>query len=211
VFGHVVTGNFFDVIGIAASRGRMLLADDDTASAQAAAVLSFNFWKRRFGATPDAVGRSMILNGYRFTIVGIAPEGFIGAIPPFSADVWVPYAMWARLRHLQSSEAAAWRANRRRVYGMILGRLARGITRAQAEEALNALDTRLMQAYPDPNQRLRLGPIRVAPVRGMYFIPEGRRFAAAIGGILLAALGVCSWRCGSLTCCLPCARGRRTP
>src|SRR5262245_10035923 len=74
-----VSGNFFSVLGVSAVAGRTLTEDDDAASgAQPVAVISYNFWQRRFGLDPGVVGRKIALDDFPFTIVGVAPLGFFG-------------------------------------------------------------------------------------------------------------------------------------
>ncbi len=72
-FGEIVSGEYFPVLGVRAARGRLLEPSDDRAGAPPAVVLSHAFWTRRFGGSPDAVGRTIALNGQPFTIVGVAP------------------------------------------------------------------------------------------------------------------------------------------
>src|SRR6185436_9017906 len=79
VSGVIVTGNFFEVLGVRAARGRLLSPrDDETPGAHPVAVISHEFWQSRFGGRDDAVGREVRLNGHVFTIVGVAPAGFPG-------------------------------------------------------------------------------------------------------------------------------------
>src|SRR4029078_9663141 len=74
-----VSGNFFDVLGVKPSLGRLLTeADDDPANTQAGAVISYEFWSRRFGLDPSVVGRSIAVNDKAVTIVGVAPRGVFG-------------------------------------------------------------------------------------------------------------------------------------
>lgn len=72
VAGEAVSGNFFSVLGVNAALGRLLTeADDQTPGAHQVAVLSFNFWQRRFGADPNTIGQTIILNKYPFTVIGV--------------------------------------------------------------------------------------------------------------------------------------------
>src|SRR5207302_3656861 len=86
-----VSGNFFSVLGVGAVVGRTLTEDDDKAlSPQPVAVISYKFWKNRFGLSPDVVGRKILLNDFPFIIVGVAPPGFIGFEVGYHPDVWWP-------------------------------------------------------------------------------------------------------------------------
>src|SRR5262249_38859088 len=74
-----VTGNFFDVLGINPVLGRVFTEDDDRKyDAHAVAVISYNFWKRRFALDPGIVGRQITLNDFPFMIIGVTPPGFTG-------------------------------------------------------------------------------------------------------------------------------------
>jgi predicted permease len=99
VSGLIVTGNFFDVLGIHASQGRLLSrADDETPGAHPVAVISYDFWQSRFAGQPDVVGREIRLNGHVFTIVGVAPAGFHGPQLGGVRHLYVPMMMQAIMR-----------------------------------------------------------------------------------------------------------------
>ena len=99
VNGLIVTGNFFDVLGVRAARGRLLSpADDVTPGAHPVAVISHDFWQTRFAGQPDVVGRDVRLNGHVFTIVGITPAGFPGVLMSGARSVYVPMMMQAIMR-----------------------------------------------------------------------------------------------------------------
>jgi len=94
VLGEVVSGNYFSVLGVDALRGRTFLYEEDRVpGAHPVAVVSYGLWKRSFGLDPDLVGKTISLNGNTFTIVGVAPEGFVGVSTPVHADVWIPTMM----------------------------------------------------------------------------------------------------------------------
>ena len=122
------------MLGVAATRGRIFVDQEDRANAEPVAMLSDNFWERRFGRDPGVLERKLRLNGINVAIVGIAPRDFGGtsmAVP----DVWAPLALVARMTPERDFLHAA--ANRCcRVYG----RLRPGVTEAQAREDLNALE-----------------------------------------------------------------------
>ena len=89
-----VSGNFFSVLGVSAIAGRTLTEDDDQASSpQPVAVISYQFWQRRFGLDPGVVGKKITLDDFPFTIVGVAPPGFFGFEVGFSPDLWWPLQM----------------------------------------------------------------------------------------------------------------------
>ncbi|MCW5969944.1 MAG: ABC transporter permease [Blastocatellales bacterium] len=99
VQGEEVSGNFFSVLGVSAAIGRVLTeADDRTPGAHAAAVLSFNFWQRRFGADPSIVGQTIRLNNYPFTVIGVTQRGFQGVEVGAAPDVRIPLLMDGQVR-----------------------------------------------------------------------------------------------------------------
>ncbi|HXG54780.1 MAG TPA: ABC transporter permease [Vicinamibacterales bacterium] len=90
--GQIVTTNMFDLLGVEPVYGRAFAA---TENREPVAVLSFNTWQRTLGADPAAVGRAVTLNGRPFTIIGVAPEGFIGPDLSEPAELWIPLGMHA--------------------------------------------------------------------------------------------------------------------
>jgi predicted permease len=89
-----VSGNFFSELGVKAVAGRMLTEDDDSPSGgQPVAVISYNYWKRRFDFDPDVIGRNITLDDFPFTIVGVAPPGFFGIEVGSNTDLWWPIRM----------------------------------------------------------------------------------------------------------------------
>jgi len=89
-----VSGAFFSELGVGAVAGRTLTEADDTqAGARPVAVISYNYWKRRFGLDPGVVGRKITLDDFPFTIVGVAPPGFFGIEVGGNVDLWWPIRM----------------------------------------------------------------------------------------------------------------------
>src|SRR5688572_29257298 len=95
---HVVSGNYFGVLGVSPAVGRLLDESDDRRDAPPAAVLSHDFWIRRFAGSPEAVGKMIMVNGASFTITGVMPRGFAGTLQVAQpADVMLPLASYAAL------------------------------------------------------------------------------------------------------------------
>ena len=96
--GELVTGNYFDVLGVRAQIGRIFTPDDDrTPGGHPVAVLSHNFWMRRFAGDPGVLNRTISLNGLPMTIVGVTPPGFFGIVVGENPDVMVPVMMKAQM------------------------------------------------------------------------------------------------------------------
>ncbi len=97
--GQLVSGNWFDVLGVKAAAGRLLgPADSPAPGAERVVVLSHDYWTREFGADPRVIGTTMKLNGVSLTIVGVAAEGFVGINVGQRADFWVPVTLQHDLR-----------------------------------------------------------------------------------------------------------------
>ncbi|HWB16250.1 MAG TPA: ABC transporter permease [Vicinamibacterales bacterium] len=100
---QLVSGNYFDVIGVGAEAGRLLTPQDDvTVDAHPVAVVSHAFWLRRLAGDPSAVGETLTVNGSPLTIVGVVPRAFSGLWTDAPVSVWVPLAMQHGVRYLQN-------------------------------------------------------------------------------------------------------------
>ena len=127
---HLVSGNYFDVLGVEAAMGRILRPDDDKPNANPVAVVSNGYWKQRLHSDPNAVGKVAVLNGTAFTIVGVTPAEFFGERVRPAPDYWLP------LNFQPQIEQRASFLDRTDTYWLsLLGRLRPGATREQAQEA----------------------------------------------------------------------------
>lgn len=143
----VVSGNYFKILGVHAIRGRTFLPEEDTVGAQPVALVSYNFWDRRFARDPGLLGRNLKLNGVDVTIVGITPRDFSGTASTVP-DFWVPLALESRLAH-----NADLLHDRNSVCCRMFGRLAKGIAKRQAAVEMNTLAARLRVAFPEMDNR----------------------------------------------------------
>jgi len=124
-----VSGNFFTLLGVQPVLGRLLSPDDDRApGGHPVMVLSHNYWRRRFGLDPSVVGKTVHVNAYPMTVIGILPRGFDGLRPGFSPDVYISVMMQPQL--WQSSSILD---SRRHYWLTLIARLRPGVTMAQAE------------------------------------------------------------------------------
>ncbi|HET9409723.1 MAG TPA: ABC transporter permease [Candidatus Sulfotelmatobacter sp.] len=135
VSGRMVSGNYFTVLGLEPAAGRLFSDSDDTAeNANPVVVLSYQYWQRKFNLSASIIGQSVRLNGYPFTVVGVAPEGFRGDVVGESKDLFVPLSMQPEIilgRNWRNSPTVSWLA--------VTGRLKSGITIAQAQANLNTV------------------------------------------------------------------------
>jgi len=135
VAGELVTGNYFDVLGAGAQIGRTFKPDDDTTpGGHPIVVLSDGYWTRRFARDPGVVNRTLTLNGMPMTVVGVTAPGFNGIVLGESPDVMVPVSMKAQM-------TPTWDdlQNRRSRWLTVMARLRRGVSREQAEAAMNVI------------------------------------------------------------------------
>jgi predicted permease len=105
--GQLVSGEYFGVLGLKAQLGRLLTAGDNREMGRhPVAVVSDGFWRQRLNASPDAIGKEVTLNTTRFTIVGVAPPGFIGVWLESPVDAWIPLMMQADVKYVQNFSAS---------------------------------------------------------------------------------------------------------
>ena len=103
-WGLIVTENYFDLLGVKAERGRTFHADDAHGpNSDPYIVLSDGLWRRRFGADPKVVGKSVEINQHPFTVIGVAPRGFNGTIVGIAAEYFVPMMMQPRRCRVKTS------------------------------------------------------------------------------------------------------------
>jgi predicted permease len=137
IVGQLTSGEFFHVLGVKAAVGRVIQAGDDAPTAAPVAVLNYGFWQSKFGGAPDAVGRTIELNGAPFTIVGVAEQRFNGITPGSNFDVWLPLEQAQRI-----NDPLRWRNRQADVANWwitIVGRLKPEISLPQAQTAVSLL------------------------------------------------------------------------
>ncbi len=165
---EIVSGNYFQMLGLKPAAGRLLTQQDDTAkNANPVVVLSYNYWKTRFGGQRDVIGQAILVNGHSFTIVGIAPADFDSAIGGYRPCVFLPISM--------EGVAMPWRVpqddltNHQSVWLTLIGRLKPGVTRAQARASLeplwHSLRTYEFSLYKDSSARFRHAFVDVSSLK----------------------------------------------
>jgi putative ABC transport system permease protein len=139
--GELVSGNYFDVLGVRPSLGRLFSLDDDKVpGAQPVVVLSHAYWTRRFGANPAILNQTLLVNNSALTVVGVAQEGFTGVQVGESTDVFVPFMMKGQMTP-ERNGLDDWNDQ----YLAIFGRRKPGLSWAQTEAAINAAYRPLLQ------------------------------------------------------------------
>jgi predicted permease len=148
---ELVSGNFFSVLGVNPHLGRLFTeADDQTPGAHPVAVLSYNFWQRRFGADPGIIGKTISLNSYPFTVIGVAAEGFYGVEIGNNPDVRIPLIMDGQVRPMTAPPIFERRGN---WWLAVMARLKDGVS---VEQAQAATDTSF-QIAREPDVRRNTG------------------------------------------------------
>jgi putative ABC transport system permease protein len=135
VSGELVSGNYFEVLGVGAALGRVFTQSDDRVpGAHPVAVLSYGYWQRRFGGDPSVLNRPLVVNGHPLTIVGVAADGFTGVEIGHARDVMIPMMM-------KQAMTPTWNDldNRRSRWVNVIARLKPGMTAAQAEARMNVI------------------------------------------------------------------------
>jgi len=181
LWGYLVTGNYFDVLGVRPERGRAFTPEEDAAPlTHPVAVISHACWRHRFGADPNVVGREIVLNGRPFRVVGVAPEGFSGTEVVYTPEVWVPMMMQEWIE-----PGNAWLERRTTQNIFATGRLKDGVTPEQAESALNLLAAQVGSEHPDTDegQTITLMPPG-------FIIPQLRGAVLSFAAVLMGAVAL---------------------
>src|SRR5262245_14261811 len=188
--GELVSGNYFDVIGVKPGLGRAFLPEEDREPGERpVAVVNHDFWQSRLGADPQLVGKTIRLNNQPFTVIGIGPEGFRGANAPFAPAVWIPLMMIEATMTVRQSPQPL---NDRGHEFAAIGRLKPGVSLAQAQAQLEALNRQLELANPLPASRNR-GPNEdrsLKLVRSQGLIAPLRPMANTATTLLSAVVGL---------------------
>jgi predicted permease len=185
VWGYIVSGQYFEVVGIKPYLGRLLeRADDDHPGVSEVAVLTFPTWKSYFGADPNIVGKTVRINKHPYTIVGVTPDGFYGTEKFLQADIFVPMANQASL------DGVNWLESRRQKMVFPIVRIKEGITLAQVQAELDTIAARVQKQDPAEEDGLEFKLARPGLV-GDFLGGAARRFLAGVmvlaGIVLLAA------------------------
>jgi macrolide transport system ATP-binding/permease protein len=181
VWGYLASGNYFDLLGVKAARGRTFSPEEDRAQGvHPVVVLSHGCFQRRFGGDSDIVGQTILLNGRPFTVIGIAPEGFTGTERIITPEIWVPSMMQSSIDPaaggLDSRESAQW---------FTVGRLKPAVKVASAQAELNALAGQIVRDSSPTNEgkTVQLNPPGLV-------IPQARAPALGLAAILMVTVGL---------------------
>jgi putative ABC transport system permease protein len=136
-----VTANFFPLLGVKPELGRTILPEEDKPEANKVVVLNYRLWQQRYGGERSIIGRNILLNGEKYTVVGVMPAGF--QYLDSHIDLWVPIGF--------TSEGLA---SSTRHYLKVIGRMKPGVTVAQANAEIQTISQRIARDHPDESGRL---------------------------------------------------------
>ena len=158
VDGELVSGTYFPVLGVGAALGRVFTPDDDkTPGGHPVAVISYRYWLSRFAASPDVIGKKILVNGYPLTIIGVSRAGFDGTDPGSSPQIRVPVMMKAQMDPVGSSFSYNFTARRGR-WVNVFGRLRPGVTLEQAKAALQPFFHQMLEMEVQQKEFARAAP-----------------------------------------------------
>jgi predicted permease len=176
VWGYLVSGNYFDVLGVKPMLGRAFLPEEDqTPDSHPVAVISYNCWQHRFGGDPSIVGKRVEFNSRPFAIIGVAPKGFLGTEVAYDPEMFIPVMMATAIE-----PGSRWLERRDNSNLFTVGRLKPGVSEALAKAELETITAQMAKDYPENVGRgIRLG-------KPGLFIPDIENSVFAFTGVLAA-------------------------
>jgi predicted permease len=199
IIGEIVTGNYFDVLGVDTLLGRDFSPEENRAPGEnPVALISHGFWQRHFGGDPNVLGESIQLDGLRYTVIGVVPPSFTGMMPGFTLEVWVPVMMADEVQPMGMQDTDGNPATdlrileRGRRWMFLTGRLKDGVTLEQAQSQISTLAAGLAQAYPDTNKDVDVAlvpasDVRLHPLLDQMLTPIAALLMSVVGIVLLIA------------------------
>ena len=181
--GSYVSGNYFEVLGVRAAMGRVLLQHDDgAAGSDPVTVISHSLWRRAFNSDPNVVGKTVRLNGYPFTVLGVASPQFTGVETGRTTDIWMPISMAGVI------DPTLTRSNGNRTargWLRAFGRLKPNFTLDQARADLTSVARSLETTHPETNKG-----VGIALIPNLGLGPSNRNDARKFAGMLTAVAGL---------------------
>jgi predicted permease len=182
--GEIVTGNYFETLGIPIQLGRGFLPEEDrTPGTHPVVVISDAYWRSAFGGSPDVLGREVRIGSTPFTVVGVTAPEYKGMLRGISVDLWTPMMMTGVVNP-SSVDRLASRGSRN---VFVKARLSPGTTPAQADAAVSALSVGLAEQYPETNEGREMAALPTLDV-AIHPMVDGALYPVA--GMLLAVVGL---------------------
>jgi predicted permease len=197
--GEIVTANYFDILGVGASIGRVFAPDEDQVEGgNRLVVLSDGFWRREFGGDAAIVGRPLRIRGLDYTIVGVAPARFTGMTPGISPDLWIPASMVDEVEPVGMNDTVPSPTGRTRLqrrgqrWMFLAGRLKPGVSLAQARTEVASVMSRLEREHPQTNRNRRAvllpaSDVRIHPLVDGALVPGAALLMVAASLVVVIA------------------------
>ncbi|HSY03703.1 MAG TPA: ABC transporter permease [Acidobacteriaceae bacterium] len=184
VYAAQVTGNYFDVLRIRPILGRFFRVDEEAQRGGVPyVVLGYSLWKNRFAGDPAIVGKSIDIQHQPFTIIGVAPEGFVGCMPAIREEVWAPLAVNT------TPGGNDWNVmHRENAWLNVVGRLRPGVNQRAATQDLEAIMHGLVAAYPNEHpgvNTITLDPLWRSPFGGNGYFASSLPILLAFAALVL--------------------------
>jgi len=177
------SANYFDVLGIKPYLGRFFRGDEEASEGGSPyLVMGYSLWKTRFGGDPEIVGKTVEINQHALTVIGVAPEGFIGCMTGVRTDAWVPLSPIRQ-------DGVNWQIEGRGSPWLnVTGRLRPGVSRARATQDLELLMQHLVAQYPNDHpgvNSISLDPLWRSPFGANIYMAPSLPILLAIAGVVL--------------------------
>jgi len=184
VMGEIVSGNYFDMLGLKSAIGRTFAPEEQTTpGASPVVVLGNAFWKRTFESDPGIVGRTIHIQRRPYTVIGVLPAEYHGMFPGLEADMYAPSMM---VNQIMASTVDRLAARRNRGL-FVKARLAPGISVEQSSAAVDVIAGRLASEYPESNEGREMSVLASSKVS---IHPMVDRALVPVAGLLLAVVGL---------------------
>ncbi|HEX6046848.1 MAG TPA: ABC transporter permease [Pyrinomonadaceae bacterium] len=158
IWGEAVSANYFDVLGVPASRGRTFLPEENAVpNRNPVVVISHGLWQRRFNSDPLLVGQTITIDRQPFTVVGVAPPQYTGMIRGLSSEIWMPAMMMPLIDPSGSDSFVTSRGSR---WLTLVGRLKPDTTIEQARARFDLFTKEMQEAHPEEWRKQRENSIR---------------------------------------------------
>ena len=175
--GYMISAAFFPTLGVSPLTGRTISSEEDKAGGAPVVLIGEGLWKRKFGSSRDALGRTMILNGVGYAIVGVIPASF-HLYSGSNTDVYIPIGQWTD---------STFRDRRVGMGMAVLARLKPGVTLEQARAEMESISRNLATAYPESNAGVSTTVLRLKDSMVSNIGPTLFVLLAAVGFLLLIA------------------------
>ncbi len=181
IYVAMVSWNYFHLLGIKPMLGRFFRPEEETRpDAVPFVVLGYSLWKTRYAGDGAIIGKSIEIARHPVTVIGVAPEGFMGAMPAIRQDAWLP---------LNPIGANNWAMTHRNHYWLnVIGKLRPGVSREQARLDLDTLMRKMVAVYPNDhlgNNTITLDPMWRSPFGGNVYMALSLPILLGIAGVVL--------------------------